>query len=198
LTITDGTYPVSNGLYGRFGMYPWLVLSPLAGTLSAQKVVVDQELADATRRLNDDPADLAAVAQIDQRVLGIRRDADHEQWLTQPDMVGYLFGEPSRPEGYAYFSTPGRSYVPTAGAIGPVATAARQGSFSVNALRFCLARMQELGVQDVRVKLPGMCRESIGYLLALGLRLQRPQLFLASEPFAQADGYIPSGSDALF
>ena len=197
-TITDATYPTSNGIYAHFGMYPWLILTALTGTLSGNDVIVDTEFAGSARQLTADPADIAALASVDREVLGLQRDADHKQWLDQPDMVGYLFGEPSRPMGYGYHSIPGRSYVPTAGAIGPVAMSAQQPSCAVNALSFLLARMQGLGVKEVRIKVPGVLRESIHYLLGLGLRFTTPQLILASEPVAQMERYAPSGSDALF
>jgi hypothetical protein len=87
------------------------------------------------------------------------------------------------------------SYAPEAGAIGPVA--ASQESKMAEILGFCLARMRQLGVGTVNVKVPGLCRTGLRYLLDHGLRYTSPLLLLASEPYGQIDRYIPSGSDAL-
>ena len=194
-TIAESLNPVSNGLYARFGMYQWVPLMPLSGTLSDRDFSTASSVADTARRLTYDPVNLSALASIDQGVFGARRDQDHEYWLAQPDMVGYLFGEPDSPEAYAFFSKPGLSYAPDAGAIGPLA--ARQEGSVEQALGFCLAKMHALGIDKVNVKVPGLCRQGLRYLLAQGLRYTSPLLLLASEPYGQMDRYIPSGSDAL-
>ena len=194
-TIAESLNPVSNGLYAKFGMYQWMPLMPLTGSLPEQVFSVDPTVANTARRLVCESTNLAALASIDQRVFGVSRDIDHELWLAQPDMIGYLFGDPDRPEGYAYFSKPGRSYAPDAGAIGPLA--ARQAGHVEEMLGFCLAEMQALGVKKANIKVPGYCREGLRYLLAQGLRYESPLLILASEPYGQMDRYIPSGSDAL-
>ena len=194
-TISESLNPVSNGLYARFGMHQWIPLMPLTGPLPDHVFSVDTTVASTARRLTCESTTLAALASVDQHVFGVSRDVDHELWLAQPDMVGYLFGDPDDPEGYAYFSKPGRSYAPDAGAIGPLA--ARQAGHVEEMLGFCLAEMQALGVKKVNVKVPGYCRQGLRYLLAQGLRYENPLLILASEPYGQMDRYIPSGSDAL-
>jgi len=187
-TIASSLNLVSNGLYARFGMYQWVPLVPLSGTLHAGDVVVDPGFARSARRLTDDPANLTALANIDQRVLGLRRDLDHRLWLAQPDLTGYLFGDPARPQGYAYLST--------SGAIGPL-TVKQEGCIE-KTLAFCLAKLQAVEVENVYIKVPGLCREGLRYSLAQGLRFGTSLLILASEPFGQMDRYIPSGGDALF
>jgi ribosomal protein S18 acetylase RimI-like enzyme len=194
-TIAESLNPVSNGLYARFGMYQWVPLMSLTGVLADRDVSKDPTVDISSHRLAYEPAHLAALASIDQQVFGVPRDIDHEYWLAQPDLAGYLFGELDNPQGYAYFSTPGLSYAPDAGAIGP-ATATQEGYIEVM-LRFCLARMQDLGVKKVNIKMPGFCRPGLRYLLDQDLRYGRPLLLLASEPFGQMDRYIPPGSDAL-
>jgi ribosomal protein S18 acetylase RimI-like enzyme len=194
-TISESINPVSNGLYARFGMYQWVPLVPLSGQLSGHSFSTNPTIASTARLLLCDSSGPAALESIDQQVLGVSREIDHELWLAQPDMVGYLFGDPDSPMGYAYFSKPGLSYTPDAGAIGPLA--ARQTGYVEEMLGFCLAEMQALGVKKVNIRVPGYCRQGLRYLLDRGLRYQSPLILLASEPYGQMDRYIPSGSDAL-
>ena len=186
-TIAESLSPVSNGLYARFGMYQWVPLMLLTGAIPDRDVSEDSTFASTARRLTYEPAHLAGLAGIDGQVFGVPRDIDHELWMAQPDMVGYLFGHPDSPEGYAYFSK--------AGAIGPVA--AKQAGYIEEMLGFCLTQLRALGVDKVNMRVPGFCRHGLRYLLAQGLRYEMPQLLLASEPYGQMDRYIPSGSDAL-
>jgi hypothetical protein len=176
-------------------MYQWVPLMSLSGALPDREDSRDSTVATSARRLAYEPTHLAALASIDRQVFGVPRDVDHEYWLAQPDLAGYLFGEPDNPLGYAYFSTPGLSYAPDAGAIGPAAVT-REGSIE-EMLGFCLTKMQARGVKKVNIKMPGFCRPGLRYLLTQGLRYGPPLLLLASEPFGQMDRYIPPGSDAL-
>ena len=194
-TIAESLNPISNGLYAHFGMYQWIPLMPLTGAVPDRGSSETETDDSVAHQLVFEPANLVALATIDQEAFGASRDIDHEYWLTQPDMVGYLFGSPDRPEGYAYFSKPGLSYAPDAGAIGPLA--ARQEGHLAEMLGFCLAKMRHLGIDTVNVKVPGLCRTGLRYLLSQGLHYTSPLLLLASEPYGQMDKYVPSGSDAL-
>ena len=188
MTVADSLNPVAHGLYGQFGMYPWVPLTTLSGPIPKSGITVDEERMRRARRLTSNLADLSVLAGIDEFVLGLRRDLEHQLWLTQEDIVAYLFGDPRNPEGYAYLST--------TGVIGPIAV--KSESAMESALAFCLAQLRVMGLNQTSVRLPGWCRAGLRYLLNLRFRYGTPFTVLVSEPFGHIECYIPSAGDALF
>lgn len=188
-TIADSLNPISNAIYARFGMYQWVPLIPLSGPIQTNSVALDPSFTRVAQPLTNDPDHLEALATIDRAVLGLHREnLEHQLWLAQPDSAGYLFGEPSNPAGYAYVSN--------TGAIGPVAV--MQEADMAQAMTHCVVRAKEAGAARIHIKVPGLCRIGLRYLLDQGFHFGRPLIVLASEPFGQMNQYIISGSDALF
>jgi GNAT superfamily N-acetyltransferase len=187
-TIADSLNPVSNAIYARFGMIGWVPLIPLSGSLPTNAIEVDSVFAATARSLADSPQQLAGLAAIDQQVLGFSRNTEHQHWLRQPDVQGYCFGDPARPFGYVYLWSDG--------AIGPLAV--KETADIEPMLAFCLQELQAGGIETVSIKLPGLCRGGVRYLVKQGLHFGHALLILSSEPFGQLDRYAVSGGDALF
>ena len=188
ITIADSLNPISNAIYARFGMVGWVPLIPLSGSVPTGAIATNSAFADFAHVLADNPQHLASLAAVDQQVLGFNRTSEHQLWLKQPDLQGYLFGDLVTPMGYVYLSSEG--------AIGPLAV--RESAQIEPALTFCLAQLQAREVESVSIKLPGLCQTGVRYLVNCGLHFSRPLLVLSSERFGQMDRYAVSGGDAFF
>jgi GNAT superfamily N-acetyltransferase len=179
LTVgTDARNPVSNALYGRFGMFPQEPLLEVAGPAVASE----------TGRLVPGlpPADV--LAAIDRGALDVARPEDHEFWGSVPGLDASTVVRDGRAVGYAY--------VQTDGSIGPVAVL--DPADLAAAVEAAVGRAAELGATTARVRIPGAARPSIAGLLARGWRYgDGVTLVLSSAPWGRWDRYVTSGGDAL-
>ena len=179
LTVgTDARNPVSNALYGRFGMFPQNPLLEVAGPAVA---------GDAGPLVPGlPPADILAAT--DRAALDVARPEDHEFWGSVPDLHAYTVVRDGRPAGYAY--------VQADGSIGPIAVL--DPADLAPAVEAAIGRAAELGATTARVRIPGVARPTIAGLLARGWRYgDGVTLVLSSAPWGRWDRYVTSGGDAL-
>lgn len=179
LTVgADARNPVSNALYGRFGMFPETPLLEVWGPTSPTDTRIVRPGAPP-------PDDLAAV---DRAVLGVARPEDHMFWASVPSLHAFTVVRARRVVGYAY--------VAADGAIGPIAVLdpADLGP----AVEASIAVAADLGATHARVRIPGVARGAIELLLARGWRYgDAVTLVLTSAPWGRWDRYVTSGFDAL-
>jgi GNAT superfamily N-acetyltransferase len=179
LTVgADARNPVSNALYGRFGMFPETPLLEVSGpswTSRTQLLVPGAP----------PPPDLAA---IDRAVLGAARPEDHAFWGSVSSLHAFAVVRGGRPVGYAY--------VQVDGAIGPIAVL--DPADLAPAVDASIGVAAELGATTARMRVPGAARGAIELMLARGWRYgDGVTLVLTSAPWGHWDRYVSSGADAL-
>jgi GNAT superfamily N-acetyltransferase len=179
LTVgAEARNPVSNALYGRFGMFPAMTLLEVSGPATV----------GATDILRPGAPDANDLDAIDRATLDTARPQDHEFWGSVSSLQPFTVVRDGQVAGYAY--------VQADGAIGPIAvldpgdlTAAVDASIAVAA---------GLGATTARVRIPGVARETVAHLLTRGWRYgDAVTLVLTSAPWGRWDGYVTSGADAL-
>jgi GNAT superfamily N-acetyltransferase len=182
LTVgADARNPVSNALYGKFGMFPQVTLLEVSGP------VYDVAAGGALHLRPGLPA-AEACARLDRATLDAARPEDHAFWAATPDLAAFSVCRGDDVVGYAY--------VQADGAIGPVAVASPDSLADTVDLTVQAAR--ELGAAAARVRIPGVARPSIARMLERGWRYgDAPVLVLTSAPWGHWEGYVTSGADAL-
>lgn len=183
--ISEATQPVSNALYAKHGMYPWVPLLRLEGPTSAPA----RARGVTARRVGVGKDVLDTLNRIDKSALGFMRLPDHRLWLGQPDLSALLMLRDGRSVGY--------SYVSRHGGIGPAALCAANDVPS--AMAESLRWLEEQQVPRASLVVPGSCHAGLAFLLASGFRIgQSVNLLLATRPFGNLDRYLLSAGDALF
>lgn len=179
LTVgTDARNPVSNALYGRFGMFPETPLLELSGPATARSTEILRPGAPPSGDLD----------MIDRAVLEIKRPKDHAFWASVSNLHPFAI---IRDEG-----TVGYAYVQADGAIGPIAVL--DPADLAPAVDASIGAAAELGATTARVRIPGVARPAIERLLARGWRYgDAVALVLTSAPWGRWDRYVTSGADAL-
>ena len=188
LTVgTDARNPVSNALYGRFGMFPQEPLLEVAGpTAAATDATIGR--ADLASQLVPGLPSADILATIDRGALEVARPEDHEFWASVPGLHGYTLAHDGRPLGYAY--------VQADGVIGPIAVLDPMDL--ADAVEGSIRCAAELGATTARMRIPGVARAAVAGLLARGWRYgDGVTLALSSAPWGHWDRYVSSGGDAL-
>jgi Acetyltransferase (GNAT) domain len=201
-TISNAIQPVSNTLYGRRGLFPWLPLVVFTGAPR-------RLLRPALGRLDVAPlsiGDQSAVAEIDRAAVGTDRSADHAWYLGEGGRRGWLFLRAGRPAGYVYLSQEGA--IGPAAALRPAdmeplygwALARAAGgdpagpppgaALPVGSSLRGIPSADRLGQRPVSAIVPGPCVAAQRALWEAGLRFgSDPGLLLASRPFGRLDRY---------
>lgn len=179
LTVgADARTPVSNALYGRFGMFPEMTLLELSGPAGAGE----------TGLLVRGAPSATDLASIDRAVLGFARLQDHAFWGSVPNLQVCTVARQGRAVGYAY--------VQADGAIGPIAVL--DAVDLAPTLEASIAVAASLGATRARVRIPGAARVAIGGLLRRAWRYgDGMTVVLTSAPWGRWDRYVTSGGDAL-
>jgi GNAT superfamily N-acetyltransferase len=179
LTVgADARNPVSNALYGRFGMFPETALLELSGPATP----------GATDILRPGAPGEGELAAIDRATLDVARPEDHAFWASVTSLRAFTVVREGRTAGYAY--------VQADGAIGPIAVLEQLDL--APALDAAIAVAADLGASTARVRIPGVARAAIARLLARGWRYgDAVTLVLTSASWGRWDGYVTSGADAL-
>jgi GNAT superfamily N-acetyltransferase len=179
LTVgTDARNPVSNALYGRFGMFPETPLVEISGVPWASDTAILRAGAPSQDEL----------AAIDRAVLGMARPEDHAFWGSVPGLHAFAVMRGDRPVGYAYIQADG--------AIGPIAV--HDPTELEAAVEASIGVATELGATSARARVPGAARGAIELMLDHGWRYgDGTTLVLTSAPWGRWDRYITSGADAL-
>ena len=179
LTVgADARNPVSQALYGRFGMFPETPLLEMSGP--AAPGGRGMLLPGAPP-----PDELAA---IDRAVLGMARPQDHEFWQGVSTLHAFSVVRGGRTVGYAY--------VEAAGAIGPVAV--RDAADLAPAVEAAVSEAAYRGATTGRIRIPGVAPPAVRALRARGWRYgDGVTLVLTSAEWGSWDRYVTSGADAL-
>jgi GNAT superfamily N-acetyltransferase len=174
----DARNPVSNALYGRFGMFPETPLVELAGPAEP----------GSTEILRPGAPGADALERIDRATLGIARPEDHAFWGSVSSLRAFAVVRDDRSVGYAY--------VQPDGAIGPIAVL--DPADLAPAVEASIGAVAVLGAATARVRIPGVARPAIERLLARRWRYGHAvTLVLTSAPWGRWDRYVTSGADAL-
>jgi GNAT superfamily N-acetyltransferase len=182
LTVgADARNPVSNALYGKFGMFPQLALLEMSGP------VYQTELTDSLR-LEPGIPNVETLARIDRATLDAARPEDHAFWAATPSLHAFSVQRDGAVVGYAY--------VQADGAVGPIAV--ESPSDLPDAIDLVAGVVRGLGSSTARVRIPGVARAAIARLLERGWRYgDAVTLVLTSAPWGRWEGYVTSGADAL-
>ena len=205
-TITNAIQPVSNTLYGRRGLFPWLPLVGFSGPPRCVPRVALGSLDVAPLGIDDVPA----LAAVDEAAVGADRSIDHAWYLGAGGRRGWLFLRAGRPAGYVYVSREG--------AIGPAAAqrpadmeplyvwaltqaaamdpdrlppeASVPGSADPQGSTLAGSPVRPAGLRPVTAIVPGPCVAAQRTLWEAGLRFgPDPGLLLASRSFGRPDRF---------
>jgi GNAT superfamily N-acetyltransferase len=177
--ITPAYNTASTGLYLKNGLYPREPLYRMAAP--AQSVA--QKLADAgydTTPIAPWPEPGEWMAEIDEALLGFRRDMHHRFLLGGGAAHAVRLERAGGAAGYAYISAEGH--------VGPLAIAPDADAKVVltTALRCAL----ESGPSRVSIIVPGRADVVMQAALALGFRIEEPYVLMASWPFGNWGNYL--------
>ena len=170
----------STGLYLNNGLYPREPLYRMAAPAQA----VAQNLADVgydTTPIAPWPEPRKWMAEIDEALLGLRRDLHHRFLLGDGAARGVRIEQAGRTAGYAYISAEGH--------VGPLAIAPDTDAKAVvtTALRCAL----EIRPSRVSMIVPGRADVVMRAVLALGFRIEEPHVLMASRSFGNWCNYLP-------
>jgi GNAT superfamily N-acetyltransferase len=178
--ITPAYNISSTGLYLHNGFYPREPLYRMAAPPQA----IAQNLADAgydATPMASWPEPREWMAEIDEALLGLRRDLHHRFLLGDRAARGFRIESTGDVAGYAYISAEGH--------VGPLAIAPDADATAVvaTALRCAL----EDRPSRVSMIVPGRADVVMQAALALGFRIEEPYVLMASRPFGNWGNYLP-------
>ena len=183
-TCTDSAQPVSNGLYGRFGIVARMPIFNLVGRPIDPSTLprLPEGLEATPLETLDEPRAATAIDAIDRSVLGYSHPADHA-YLRIEGRTGFLYrtsgGEPI---GYGYSSKAGR--------FGPVALL--DETLTAPVVAHLLTAIEPRGATSAWV--PGANDRAMVAMLRAGLRIESfPGLMCWTRPFAAFELYMPAG-----
>jgi GNAT superfamily N-acetyltransferase len=194
-TCTDSAQPISNALYGKFGIVPRTPVFNLVGrpsspshlpTLPAGVEAVPLEPAEGLSHRNPaGPGKVElehAIDAIDRDVLGYAHQPDH-LFLRVQGRTGFLYRtRAGEPLGYGYSSQVGR--------FGPVALL--DETLTAPVIGHLMSAIEPRGAASVWV--PGANDRAMVALLRAGLRIEGfPAMLCWTRPFAAFDRYLPAG-----
>ena len=121
------------------------------------------------------------MAEIDEALLGLRRDLHHRFLLSDGAARGVRIEQTGRAAGYTYISAEGH--------VGPLAIAPDTDAKAVatTALRCALGSRPS----QVSMIVPGRADLVMKAVLALGFRIEEPYVLMASRSFGNWCNYLP-------
>ncbi|MBR0658212.1 GNAT family N-acetyltransferase [Neoroseomonas oryzicola] len=177
--ITFAYNRASTGLYIRHGIYPREPLYRFEAPAQTVRLPSVPPSLEVVPMQSGGPAP-AWLGEIDELVLGFRRDAHHQMLLgTGLRALGFI--RAGRPVGYAYVSG--------AGHVGPMAVA--PGTDPAAAGVLALHEAKATAAEYVSILAPGRAAALLAMITEAGLRLAEPMVILAARPFGEWDRYVP-------
>jgi GNAT superfamily N-acetyltransferase len=185
-TCTDSAQPVSNGLYGRFGIVARMPVFNLVGRPTDPSALPSLPSGIEAIPLETQTAAGAAIDSIDRAVLGYAHPVDHD-YIRAEGRTGFLYrASGGDPIGYGYSSKAGR--------FGPVALL--DDTLTAPVLAHLLTAIEPRGATSAWV--PGANDRAMVAMLRAGLRIESfPGLLCWTRPFAAFDLYMPAGLSLL-
>ena len=178
--ITPAYNIASAGLYLNNGLYPREPLYRMA----APAQVVAQNPADAgydATPMGSWPEPREWMAEIDEALLGFRRDLHHKFLLGSGAARAIRIERAGRAAGYAYVSAEGH--------VGPLAIA--PGADPKAVVTTALGCALESKPSHISMIVPGRADGVMQTVLALGFRIEEPYVLMASRPFGNWCNYLP-------
>jgi hypothetical protein len=124
---------------------------------------------------------IKVLGQIDQDVLGFRRDKHHSFSMQSHAARALLIRRAGRDIGYAYIASDGH--------IGPIALV--DASAGAKAVTAVLKRAVDMGTEQVSMIVPGPAAGCMAAAVAAGMRIGEPLVLLSSRPFGDWRRYLP-------
>ena len=176
ITFTFNT--VSQGLYIRHGMFPRLPLTIVS--VDRSKVRATDFGAPFLYRAIE-PADMAALVDLDRSALGVSREKHHAYLASEPTMKGFLLREGSDYVGYAYISSSGH--------IGPLA--ARRQDDMGRAFDTALKIASDGQSRRLSAFLPGNSEAAHTTAARHRMRITFPMVLVSDREFGDWKRYLP-------
>jgi ribosomal protein S18 acetylase RimI-like enzyme len=176
--ITFAFNTVSQGLYIRHGLFPRLPLYLFSAPCEAWRARGGDSRLQAAAITTSDLADIAA---IDARALGLSREKHHRYLIGGSELKGFLFREGAAAAGYAYISPEGH--------VGPLAASRPDTMGPVFAA--ALERASEAGSAHISALIPGIGEAALGVAVAQGMRIAFPMMLMSSRDFGDWRCYLP-------
>ncbi len=187
-TCTDSAQPVSNGLYGRFGIVARMPIFNLVGRPIDPSTLprLPEGLVAAPLEMLDPVHAATAIDAIDRAILGYAHAADHA-FLRTEGRTGFIYRTSAgEPIGYGYSSKAGR--------FGPVAVL--DETLTAPVVAHLLTAIEPRGASSAWV--PGANDRAMVAMLRAGLRIESfPGLMCWTRPFAAFELYLPAGLSLL-
>jgi GNAT superfamily N-acetyltransferase len=188
-TATDSAQPISNGLYGSFGMVPRIPLLRLVGLPERRRsfpALPHGVEATAFEEIDGTGAGLgtsalaAEVAALDRDALGVEHAVDHA-FVAAEGRRGFLYHDATGAAvGYGYTSESGR--------VGPISVA--DAGLIGAVVGHLVTAVRPRGAFGLWV--PGTAGEAVVPLLRAGFRFDGfPVLLCWDQPFADFTRYLP-------
>ena len=177
--ITPAYNITSTGLYLNHSLYPRELLYRMAAPAQAVARNLADPGYDATP-IAPWPEPREWMAEIDQALLGLRRDLHHRFLLGDGAARGFRIERAGGTAGYAYISAEGH--------VGPLAISPDADAKGVVTLALRCAL--EGGPSKVSMIVPGRADVVMRAVLALGLRIEEPYVLMASRPFGNWGNYL--------
>lgn len=179
--ITMAYNTASTGLYIRNGLYP---REPLLRLVAPAPLVAERITTPglAAVPIEPWPAPREWLGQIDEEVLGFRRESHHAFLLGGAATRALRIEQAGRPVGYAYVSG--------AGHVGPLAVSPR--AESGEALTAAVRGALEVQPKQVSMVVPGRADRMLDVAFGLGFRLDEPFVLLSARRFGDWSRYLPS------
>lgn len=179
--ITMAYNTTSTGLYIRNGLYP---REPLLRLAAPAPVVAERITASTleTVPIESWPGSREWLSQIDEEVLGFRRESHHAFQLGTAAARALRIEQAGRPVGYAYVSASGH--------IGPLAVSPEADAG--DALKSVLRSALEMQPEQLSMVAPGMADRVLDVAFGHGFRIEEPFVLLAARPFGHWSHYLPS------
>jgi len=178
--ITMAYNTTSTGLYVRNGLYPreplFRVVAP-APAIARHIAAADHEAVPIAPW----PEPREWLGQIDEEVLGFRREEHHAFLLGGPAARAVRIGRAGCPAGYAYISAEGH--------IGPLAVA--PGADAEGVVLAALRCALEVRPQRLSMIVPGKADRILGAASDLGFRIDEPFVVLSARSFGDWRHYLP-------
>jgi len=172
-SIISSTDMAAQSHYLKTGVYPRFPLYYFGREPEVVHVVSDLEFEPLTAS----PNDLTALGKLDQKVLGFRRDVDH-QWLAS-DRQGYLYHRDGTPVGYGYTSVRNGPFILLEASDFPAVLAHAESAAA------------QQGREHFGIEVPMVNTTAVDYLLNRGYRMDSFFAILMNDiPFGKFENYI--------
>jgi hypothetical protein len=171
---------VSQGLYIRHGLFPKMPIYFFAATRERVRAELPQSPLRSVA-IEDTPAHLKQLAEIDARAIGVAREKHHRYLLSDRTTTAVMLYAGSQCVGYAYIGSNGH--------IGPLAVT--RADMLGDAFTAALLMAAGGSSEKLSAFLPGTCDSALSLAVNHGMRITFPMLLMASAGYGDWTQYLP-------